>query len=229
MAPLLNEIVHHEFNNLLNPKIQEIADYNILSDDNQTDDNDDDETGVISNDEDCLKVYETVLNEITTTDHQINNDSDNNKIFKRVEYRCQAQSTSFGFIDHYYLVIDETEYHLGHYRKGNILPKGTTKGSHVAAIKDICKLCYTKLFTDLKLREDKRLISYFPFLNCETLSTGFSVQSLGFLSIPLILVLFIKGLFLYGIIAFLLTFVILLYYSKFIYSRTNYSKCKHLK
>lgn len=189
---------------------------------------------------DTDKVYESVLNELNIVDDVIDTTTtntitttptttvDENINFKRVEYRCQAQSSSFGLIDHYFLVIDDKEYHLGFYRKGNVLPKGTTKGSHTIAVKDLCTLCCTKLFANLKLQEDKRLIAYFPFLNCETLATGFSVQSLGFLSIPLILILLVKGLFLYALLVLLSTFVILLCYSKFTYCRTKQTTCKHL-
>lgn len=150
-------------------------------------------------------------------------------LFKTIELRCQATRRYFGLWDHYFLVIDDKEIHLGLYEKGKILPKDTTKGSHIAAYYEICKACYDKIILDLNLQDDERLFkSYFPFLNCETLCTGFSFQSLMFLSIPFIVVLLFKGYILWAVILSLATLFTLLAYSKFTFSRTRQKKCQHL-
>lgn len=149
--------------------------------------------------------------------------------YKRIELRCQATKKSYGFFDHYFIVIDDMELHMGVYKKGKILPKDTTKGSHIVANYELCKACYDKIIVDLKLEEDTRLFNaYFPILNCETLCTGFSFQSITIITVPFIFILFIKGLFLWAIILFLVTIVCLLGYSKYTFSHTKNKKCKHL-
>lgn len=149
--------------------------------------------------------------------------------YRRLELRCRATKRSFGLFDHYFLVVGDREIHLGVYRKGKVLLRGTTKGSHLACEYDLCRLCYDRLLLEIKLKEDARLFrDYFPLLNCETLCTGFSVQSLAFLSIPFILTLLIKRMYLWAIILFLLTIVCLLAYSKYMFSRTQARQCKHL-
>lgn len=147
---------------------------------------------------------------------------------KTVEYKCQALKNSFGLIDHYFIVIDDKEFHLGEYRFGKILPNGTTKGAHVVERRDICIECYNKIIADFNFREDRRLITYYPMLNCESLSTGFSSQSLVFLAIPFIGIMLIKGQLIYAILIFLLAIICLLWYSKYMFSDTKKSKCMHL-
>lgn len=148
---------------------------------------------------------------------------------KTIEYRVQALQQSYGLIDHYFLVIDDMEFHLGQYKLGSILPAGTTKGAHTLNVRKICEFCYNKIIADINYREDLRLISYYPILNCESLATGFSVQSLGFLALPFILTLTILQHYYLAIIIFLLTIIFLLAYSKYIFSRTIKSKCIHLQ
>lgn len=148
--------------------------------------------------------------------------------FKIIEYRCQALKNTLGLIDHYFLVIDDKEYHLGFYTPGKVLPKDSTKGYHIVSKRKVCETCYNKIIADLNYKEDIRLIRYFPFLNCETLCTGFSVQSLALLTLPCVGFLIVKGKILYVIILVLLTLIVILVYSKYTFSRTKYSRCKHL-
>lgn len=147
--------------------------------------------------------------------------------YKRIELRCQATKKSYGLLDHYFYVIDDTEVHMGTYKKGKILPKGTTKGSHIAAFYDICKACYDKIILDLSLNDDIRLFNYFPILNCESLCTGFSIQSAMIISVPFIIILLIKGLYLWAIILLLASIVCLLAYSKYMFSHTFTKNCVH--
>lgn len=150
--------------------------------------------------------------------------------FKVIELRCQATKRSYGFFDHYFYVIDNKEVHMGTYKKGKILPKGTTKGSHITANYEICESCYNKIILDLTLNDDIRLFtSFFPILNCESLCTGFSIQSAMAVTIPFIVVLLVKQLYLWAIILFLFSTVILLAYSKFMFSQTREKKCIHIQ
>lgn len=151
--------------------------------------------------------------------------------YKTIELRCQAIKRSFGLFDHYFYIIDDREVHMGKYRRGKIMPKGTTKGSHIIAKIQICESCYNKIILDLTLKEDVRLAeSYFPILNCESLCTGVSIQTVVLIiSIPFALVLLIKGLYLWVIILILASIVFLLAYSKFMFSKTRQKKCEHIK
>lgn len=148
--------------------------------------------------------------------------------FRTIEYRCRAIKNTLGIFDHYFLVIDDKEIHMGFYQTGKILPKDTTKGAHIVAEKALCEFCYNKIIADINLKEDVRLISYYPLLNCETLATGFSVQSLAFLSLPVIVLCLIKGLLFYAFLIVLCTILVVLMYSKYVYSRTTKLKCCHI-
>lgn len=149
--------------------------------------------------------------------------------FGKIEYRCRAIKNTLGIFDHYFLVIGDHEIHMGFYQTGKILPKNTTKGAHIVAEKELCELCYNKIIADINLKEDVRLIAYYPLLNCETLATGFSIQSLAFLSLPIIFCCLIKGLLFYACLVVLCTILVILMYSKYVYSRTNKLKCFHLE
>lgn len=149
--------------------------------------------------------------------------------FKIVEIRCKALRNTFGLIDHYFLIIDDYEYHMGFYKLGRILPKNSTRNFHTIGFKYICTDCYNKIIINYNLNEDSRLISYYPLLNCETLCTGFSIQSLAFLAIPFCAILIIKSYFLYSIILLLTVLIIILLLSKYTYSRVYKKYCKHIK
>lgn len=145
-----------------------------------------------------------------------------------VEVRCQALQRTWGLIDHYFLVIGEYEYHMGWYSKGCILPVGTTKGAHVVSVKTICRACYTKIVENYNLREDKRLFDYYPLVNCETLSTGLSVQALSFLVLPFVFSLLLAGRLLWAILLTMAALIFFLMCSKYVFSRTIEYKCRHL-
>lgn len=152
---------------------------------------------------------------IITTQHQI-------------EYRVQAMRKTFGLVDHYYLVIDDKEYHAGQYKPGKVLPINTTKGYHIVSVMDVCDACYNKIVVDLQLEEDVRMFSYFPLLNCETLCFGFSLQSLPIYCIPFLALLLWRGCILYAVVLLLVIMLILLIRSKYVFSRTHKIRCKHL-
>lgn len=146
-----------------------------------------------------------------------------------VEVRCQALRRTWGLIDHYFLVIGEHEYHVGgSYSKGAVLPIGTTKGAHTISIKTVCSACYTRTVESYRLCEDRRLFNFYPIVNCETLSTGLSLQALASLVVPFVLNLLSLGLVLWAVILTLCTVVLLLASSKYAFSRTAKLKCRHL-
>lgn len=145
-----------------------------------------------------------------------------------IQVCCVATRKSFGFIDHYYLILNDYEYHLGNYKKGNKLPSGTTKGSHLICEKIICNTCYVKLMLDLQENEYKRLFSFFPLINCETLVTGISIQSVCLLLIPVVIACLGFKFYLYAIILTLIGLLIHVLYSKYKYSKTEYITCSHL-
>lgn len=142
----------------------------------------------------------------------------------------RASKRALGLVDHYFLLVDdEFEYHPGMYGRGNVLPGGTTEGAHVVERRDICRMCYEKLMIDFSLLEDRRLMStYYPFLNCETLVTGISVQSLHALALPFVVGLLCRGKWLYAVALLLAAVVSLLAYSKYVFSRTRRTRCQHL-
>lgn len=147
----------------------------------------------------------------------------------RVEIRILATKSSFGLVDHYYMVLNNLEYHPGCYEKGSVLPEGTTTGYHVAAIRDVCQTCYDKIILNFNTREDKRIWSMYPFLNCESFSAGFSVQSLVMLvSVPLIAMLLWQKNYIYALLVLLIGIIAHLSVSKFSFSRTLRNKCSHL-
>lgn len=147
---------------------------------------------------------------------------------RMVEVRVQALRRTFGIIDHYYLVIEGMEYHPGYYKRGNFLPLGTTANYHVVARRRVCLDCYNKIIADFNLREDKRIGSFYPFLNCESLATGFSLQSLGFLAVPFVAGFLLLGRFLLAVVTFLLALLYLLLVGKYTISRTVRARCRHL-
>lgn len=141
----------------------------------------------------------------------------------------RAEKMSFGLIDHYFMIIDNFEYHPGFYKSGNILPKGFTKGYHIAAIKRVCSNCLNKLILDFNLYEDRRISNWYPIFNCESLSTGISVQSIiTVVFIPTVVFALFRGFYMIAIIIFMLGLVCLLLYSKWTFSRTRNIKCEHL-
>lgn len=146
-----------------------------------------------------------------------------------VEVRCQALSRTWGLIDHYFLVIGEHEYHMGgSYSKGSVLPVGSTKGAHTISLKTVCSACYTRIVDSYLFREDMRLFNFYPIVNCETLSTGLSLQAISILTLPFVLYLLSLGLILWAVILTLCTVVFFLASSKYAFSRTAKLRCRHL-
>lgn len=146
----------------------------------------------------------------------------------RLEIRVQALKATLGLVDHYYLILNDLEYHPGMYARGCVLPKGTTKGYHVAAIRTICQTCYDKIILNFNTREDKRIWSFYPFINCESFSTGFSVQSLAIIAIPIAVALMYQKNYIYAFVVLLIGALAHLTVSKFSFSRTFKGKCAHL-
>lgn len=141
----------------------------------------------------------------------------------------QAIKNSFGLMDHWFYIVNDKEHHVGVYYKGSVLPLNTTKGFHVVTEKIICLKCYEKLINFVRYREDKRLFKFYPFINCETLTTGWSIQVVILFLLPLVAVVGFLGYVYWAIILFLCMFVLYLFASKYNFSRTNKSLCKHLK
>lgn len=165
----------------------------------------------------------------TSTTEETTKTSTNTNQHYFVEYRCRAIRAACGLFDHYFIVVDNYEIHWGSYKLGRILPDGTTKNSHLIARKRVCVECYNKLMTTIKSHDDKRLNQYYPLLNCETLTMGFSIQALIVtVSLFVIGILVMRFQILLAIILFLLAILSLLLYSKYLYSRTKHLTCKHI-
>jgi len=147
---------------------------------------------------------------------------------KTCETRVSTMRGTFCLFDHYFLAIDDTEYHLGYYPKGTYLPKGTTKNSKLTKVEQICELCYIKLIINIETGKYKRDFNFFPFINCETLTHGFSIQSLLILSVPFAYSLLYLCKPICALILLLVTIILLLWTSKYVSSRIHYSKCVHL-
>lgn len=145
-----------------------------------------------------------------------------------IEIRVQALKRTLGVVDHYYMVIGGKEYHPGGYGPGSVLPLGTTKGYHTAVRRQLCRDCFDKIVLDFVLSEDKRIYGYYPFLNCESLSTGISVQSQAFVFVPFVLIQAFRANWKNVLVLLLLALLFVLAASKFVFSRTQRQKCSHL-
>lgn len=145
-----------------------------------------------------------------------------------IEVRVSPIKKSFGFLDHYYFVINGMEYHPGRYSLGNILPLNTTKNSFVVYKKMMCSDCFHNIIHNFNLSEDTRVVKYFPFINCESLSMGISCQSLGFLAIPFLLVGILRRSLIWVCYIMLLTCLYLMGIGRYMRLRTRYGSCRHL-
>lgn len=147
-----------------------------------------------------------------------------------VEVRCQALKRTLGLIDHYYLVIGAYEYHVGGaHSGGSVQPVGTTKGAHTVAVKTVCSACYTRTVENYRRGEDRRLFNYYPLINCETLATGLSLQTVSAMAAPFVFVLVTLGRILWAVVLTLAALVFFLSSSKYAFSRTHYQTCRHLR
>lgn len=145
-----------------------------------------------------------------------------------VEIWCRPTHRLFGLLDHFYIVLNDNEHHLGFYKEGSVLPKGTTQSSHLVSIRTICHQCYLKLLIDLELREDVRFFYFYPILNCETLVNGLSVQTIFLLNLIFVPVLMWKKLYWFALLTTLIIIIATLIYSKLHYKETCYTKCIHI-
>lgn len=175
--------------------------------------------------------YNKILDGIVNN-HASNNITGTSNInveYKTIEIKCQAMKKTFGLFDHYFMVIDGVEYHTGAYSGGKILKDGQTKGAHTTSVRKVCKMCYDKIIAEFYVKEDLRLFNtYFPFINCESICEGFSVQSLLFFTIPFICLGIANGNFILVVIIILVSFLFVLMYSKYKFSRTHKNQCSHL-
>ncbi|KAI5630637.1 Ac81-3 [Venturia canescens] len=146
-----------------------------------------------------------------------------------IEVRCQAIRSAFGFIDHYFLVAGNLEYHKDLFKNGPILPAGTTKGAHTICEKTVCENCYANIIRTYVTPEKKRLTSLSSFVNFEALAMNFSSQTTIVLFTPFIAGLIGLGQYLYAIILTLIGVLILLVWSKYVFSRKIRVSCWHLK
>lgn len=149
--------------------------------------------------------------------------------FKTIEICCVSLKKTFGLVDHYFVILDNFEYHLGFYKKGLVLPKGSTKGAHIICKKRICSNCYEKFNHDFETKEFQRLFYFYPLINCESLATGISFQIICLLHLSVVGVLVYYKKYLLAIILFLVLLCCSLLFSKYNYSRTVLTKCKHLQ
>lgn len=155
---------------------------------------------------------------------------DKTAIMTEIEIYSIAQRATFGLIDHYFLMIPmyQLEFHLGIYSRGLILPAGRTVGAHLCGRKLVCDSCFVKLMHDLESGEYNRLIGYFPFVNCETLTTGISVQSIILINSIFVYASFAFGKFKMGFFISVVLLLCLLLFSKYNFSRTYKFKCPHM-
>lgn len=155
---------------------------------------------------------------------------DNERRSRILEIRSRIIRSSFGLFDHYFIVIDDYEYHLGGYRGKVMMPKGATINSNLCCLRTICDRCYAKIMYNIESGEyDKLLYKFFPFINCETFTCGISTQSLFVLTLPFVGTLLFYKKFLLTIILLLFALVILLWHSKYTLSRTTRSECEHVQ
>lgn len=138
---------------------------------------------------------------------------------------------TLGILDHYFLVIDDWEYHLGgNYPLGEKLKKGTTKNAFVSKRSYVCQNCFKELQLRLESNEYRRVFKFFPIINCETLTVGLSIQSivLAFGTISVLGLLYFKHDYL-ALVLFLVILLIVLIVSKYTLSRTHLYYCAHIK
>lgn len=145
-----------------------------------------------------------------------------------IEIRSRIIRSSLGLFDHYFLIIDDYEYHLGGYRGRVKMSKGTTINSNLCSLRTICSHCYAKILYNIEIGEYDKLFKFFPLVNCETLVCGISIQSLFVFTVPFVFVLLFYGKFLLAVILFLLAVTVLLWHSKYTLSRITKTRCDHM-
>lgn len=147
---------------------------------------------------------------------------------KLIEIRSRVIRSSLGLFDHYFIVVDDHEYHLGGYRGKVKMPKGSTVNSNLYNLRTVCGRCYTKIMYNIESGEYDKLFKFFPFVNCETLTCGISTQALFILPLPAVCVFLYYNKVLLALVLLLSLFVILLWSSKYKLSKTTQSWCEHI-
>lgn len=145
-------------------------------------------------------------------------------------YICKSVSDNF-IISHYFYIINNSEYHLGKYPKGRILPKGTTKPYTVIGEKTLCNECYNEFLSKFDAGADKKMFYIgYPLINCESLICGISLQilmltiTIGFASVS-----FLKYGLKISVIVFIIFLVIYLIIERFRQMYYITVSCKHIK
>lgn len=152
----------------------------------------------------------------------------------KLEIWARPQRRTLGLVDHYFLVIGDSEYHLGAYRSSDnveILPRGSTRNAILVSVRYVCRVCFEQLSASIEHREYTRLFDFYPIVNCESLVRGFSLQStlLALVALPLVfLVLVLIGSICWALLAFTMVFTLHLAISKYTLSRIRYTNCRHL-
>ena len=139
-------------------------------------------------------------------------------------------SRKYGLYDHYFLVYDNIEHHLGEYDLGNILPLGTTVGSHCTEKYLMCKSCFEDFKYKLCCKVDRVLFNtWYPLVNCETLSMGVGISIIICLvgTVFSISQLLMRN-YMIAFIIILITIIVYLMYSKYQYSKCSVGECAHI-
>lgn len=160
-------------------------------------------------------------------DVEYSNFEDSEEVYM-VEKCIRAEGCVLGIYDHFFVIIDDYEYHLGTYTLGIKLPKGTTKGYHVYEQVSMCSKCVSSFFKNTK-HEFQRLKLYgFPLVNCQTLNDGYSSYLIIIAYAPIICgFLIFNKFYTLALIVFLLAIIIHLASSKYKFSICKKKKCKH--
>lgn len=146
----------------------------------------------------------------------------------KIEVYVKSIKKTYGLFDHYYIVIGDYEYHLGYYKKGSILPIGSTKNSKLLEIKTICSLCYEKFLHDFSSNEFQRLFIFYPFVNCESLTTGISTQMICVLNFFIPITFCVLGLYMRAFLSLILIIITTIITKQIKYMKTTIKHCPHL-
>lgn len=147
----------------------------------------------------------------------------------QVEF-CIVPMKSLVFLDHFFIIIQDKEYHLGGYEKGKFLDRGTTTGYTVYSTKLICSQCFDYFKLNLKYEEDYRLFNHYPIINCESLNLGYSINTLLIsTSVFTIAASIIYRNFNYLSLVLLVIFIFHCIYRYFLYTFKTKNYCLHLQ
>ena len=148
----------------------------------------------------------------------------------KVETFLRASKHSWGITDHYWWQFGGSEYHVGTEQQHRIKPANSTLGGHLYSKSYICEQCLNNLETKLQSKRDIQLLqNMYPLVNCESLTTGFSSQSVFLLALVPIIGLVVFHKFCFALLLFLATLVLYLMGSKYAYSKTRTYHCPHIE